>query len=104
MAAGAVECIKPHPVLKVVSYVNLIATSLECVVFISEKKREGLGDSSPRVLTLTLARSSKEAFFAPFAKNVPRAAKDCGIVLRLLQNNPANMAQEQSRVTKGFKG
>ncbi|MEO5347349.1 MAG: hypothetical protein H7834_13385 [Magnetococcus sp. YQC-9] len=52
---------------------------------------------------MTLARSLKEAFFAPFAKNVPRAAKDCGIVLRLLQNNPANMAQEQSRVTKGFK-
>ncbi|MEO5344863.1 MAG: hypothetical protein H7834_00620 [Magnetococcus sp. YQC-9] len=46
---------------------------------------------------MTLARSSKEAFFA---KNAPRAALACGIVLRLLQNNPANMAQEQSRVTE----
>ncbi|MEO5347881.1 MAG: hypothetical protein H7834_16105, partial [Magnetococcus sp. YQC-9] len=27
------------------------------------KKREGLGDSSPRVLLLTLARSFQEAFF-----------------------------------------
>ncbi|MEO5346667.1 MAG: hypothetical protein H7834_09860 [Magnetococcus sp. YQC-9] len=50
------------------------APSLECVV-LTGKKREGLGDSSPRVLLLilTLARFSKEAFFA-FAKNAPRAA------------------------------
>ncbi|MEO5345029.1 MAG: hypothetical protein H7834_01470, partial [Magnetococcus sp. YQC-9] len=46
---------------------------------------------------------SKEAFFAPFAKNAPRAAKACGIVLRLLQNNPANMAQEQSCVTEALR-
>ncbi|MEO5347874.1 MAG: hypothetical protein H7834_16070 [Magnetococcus sp. YQC-9] len=46
---------------------------------------------------------TKKHFSRLFQKNAPRAAKDCGIVLRLLQNNPANMAQEQSRVTKGFK-
>ncbi|MEO5345663.1 MAG: hypothetical protein H7834_04705 [Magnetococcus sp. YQC-9] len=68
------------------------------------KKRKGLGDSSPRVLTLTLARSLQEAFFAPFLEKCAARRLGCGIVLRLLQNNPANMAQEQSRVTKGFKG
>ncbi|MBF0417128.1 MAG: hypothetical protein HQL86_02640 [Magnetococcales bacterium] len=44
---------------------------MERVVF-TGKKGEGLGDSSPRFLTLT--RSSKEAFFASFAKNALRAA------------------------------
>ncbi|MBF0416797.1 MAG: hypothetical protein HQL86_00915 [Magnetococcales bacterium] len=45
---------------------------MECVVFTGEKKREGLGDASPRVLILTLARSSKEAFFSAFANNALR--------------------------------
>ncbi|MEO5345986.1 MAG: hypothetical protein H7834_06370 [Magnetococcus sp. YQC-9] len=56
------------------------------VQFLLVKKREGLGDSSPRVLTLTLIleRSSKEAFFAPFAKNAPRAAF-AGVVFCLLE-------------------
>ncbi|MEO5347612.1 MAG: hypothetical protein H7834_14735 [Magnetococcus sp. YQC-9] len=52
---------------------------------------------------MTLARSSKEAFFAPFAKNALRAAKACGIVLRLLQNNPASLGPRTKPRDRGFK-
>ncbi|MEO5347807.1 MAG: hypothetical protein H7834_15720 [Magnetococcus sp. YQC-9] len=54
-------------------------------------------------LFLILARSSKEAFFALFAKNAPRATKACGIVLRLLQNNPASLGPRRKLRDRGFQ-
>ncbi|MEO5346673.1 MAG: hypothetical protein H7834_09890 [Magnetococcus sp. YQC-9] len=44
---------------------------------------------------MTLARSLKEAFFAFFLEKCAARRQGFGIVLRLLQNNPANMASDR---------